>query len=323
MQELRHQAKDHESLQARLQKLKEDVEIQIAAGINAGITELGFNPSQVETLWADRTDLVELYLERLYSLAKQFAMSNKEMRKSRGLFLLLVDQRNMISENFSEFHHGQTEYLTQGKYKGIDRVPHVFSYNIDEVLNYMGEKVAIKDESGETTGYEERDGALLFNLRGFAFRSCIMVEGVRTYRVYEQVEALLKGSAKHNAGIYASSLDEVLAAIVVSEENSEVVVFRDGRFVKNYNPFTDTETLREQQLTQAEPEKEVTLLEVKALPENTVVENVGVETDVEVENDDVSTSVENLQVETDDASTVVENVEVESDDAPASVPPPG
>ena len=303
LEELRHQAKDYESLQARLQKLKEDVEVQIAEGIEAGVTELGFNPSQIETLWADRTDLIELYFERLYSLAKQFAMSNKEMRKSRGLFLLLVDQRNMISENFSEFHQGQTEYLTQGKYKGIDRLPHVFSSSIDEVLSYMGEKVAIKDESGETTGYEERDGALLINLKGFAFRSCIMVEGVRTHRVYEKVESLLKGSAKHNAGIYASSLDEVLAAIVVSEENSEVVVFRDGRFVKNYNPFTDTETLREQQLTQVEPEMEVTAAEVKALPEVTVVENVEVETDIEVEDDDVPAYIENVEVETDDAST--------------------
>ena len=277
LKKLRHQAQDYESLQARYQKLKDDVEIQIVEGIDIGIKNLGFGPAQVETLWADRKDLVEMYLKKLYSLAKQFAMLNKETRKNRGLFLLLVDQRNMVSDNFSEFHDGQTEHLAQEKYKEVDGVPHIFSSNINEVLDFMGERVAIKDESGEITGYEERDGALLINLKGFAFRSCIMVEGVRTHRVYEKVEALQKGSAKHNAGIFASSLDEVLAAIVVSEENSEVVLFRDGRFVKSYDPFTDTETLRHQQLTQAQLQKEIGSAEVRALPEVSVVENVEVE----------------------------------------------
>lgn len=277
LEKLRHQAQDYESLQVRFQKLKNDVETQIAEGINTEIKKLGFSPTQVETLWEDRKDLIGLYLQKLYSLAKKFAMSNKEMRNNRGLFLLLVDQRNMVSENFSEFHDGQTENLTQEKYKEIDGVPHIFSSNIDEVLDYMGEKVAIQDESGEITGYEERDGALLINLKGFAFRSCIMVEGVRTHRVYEKVEALQKGSAKHNAGIYASSLNEVLAAIIVSEENSEVVLFRDGRFVKSYDPFTDTETLSHQQLAQTQLRKEIGSAEFRARAEVSVVENVEVE----------------------------------------------
>ena len=274
LEKLRHQAQDYESLQVRFQKLKDDVETQIAEGIATEIENLGLSPAQVETLWADRKDLIELYLKKLYSLAKKFAMSNKKMRKNRGLFLLLVDQRNMVGENFSEFHDGQTENLIQKKYEDIDGVPHIFSSNIDEVLDYMGEKVAIQDENGEITGYEERDGALLINLKGFAFRSCIMVEGVRTHRVYEKVEALQKGSAKHNAGIYASSLDEVLAAIIVSEEDSEVVLFRDGRFVKSYDPFTDTETLRHQQLAQTQLQKEISSAEVRALPEVSAVENV-------------------------------------------------
>lgn len=277
LKELRCQAQDYESLQARFLKLKGDVEIQIAEGIDTEIKKLGFSPAQVETLWADRRDLVELYLKKLYSLAKKFATSNKETKNPRGLFLLLVDQRNMVSDNFSEFHDGQTECLTQEKYQEIDSVPHIFSPDIDEVLDYMGEKATIKDESGEITGYKERDGALLINLAGFAFRSCVMVEGVRTHRVYERVEVLQKGSAKHNAGIYASSLDEVLAAIIVSEENSEVVVFRDGRFVKSYNPFTDTETLRQAQPTQAKLQKEIGSTEVKSSPEASAVENVAVE----------------------------------------------
>ncbi len=277
LKKLRHQEQDYESLQAKFQQLKNDLEIQVAEGIESEIKRLGFSPAQVETLWADREDLIELYRKKLYSLAKQFAMSNKETKSNRGLFLLLVDQRNMVNDNFSEFHDGQTEYLTQEKYKEIDGVPHIFSANIDEVLDYMGEKVAIKDENGEITGYEERDGALLINLTGFAFRSCTMVEGVRTHRVYEKVEALQKGSAKHNAGIYASSLEEVLAAIIVSEENSEVVLFRDGRFIKRYDPFTDTETSRCHQLSQAQYQEEIGSAEIRTLQEVSVSENVEVE----------------------------------------------
>ena len=242
-----------------------------------GASRLRRQVQNYESLWADREDLVEIYLKKLYSLAKKFALLNKEAKNNRGLFLLLVDQRNMVNDNFSEFHDGQTEYLAQEKYREIDSVPHIFSSDIDEVLDDMGEKVATKDENGEITGYKERDGALLINLAGCAFRSCIMVEGVRTHQVYERVEALQKGSAKHNAGIYASSLDEVLAAIIVSGENSEVVLFRDGRFVKSYDPFTDTETLRQQQPTPAQLRKDIGSTEDKALPEVSVVENVPVE----------------------------------------------
>jgi hypothetical protein len=277
LKKLRHQAQDYESLQARFQKFKDDVETQIEEGIEKEIQKLGLSPTQVEALWADRTDLIELYLKKLYSIAKKFAVSNKEMKNNRGLFLLLVDQRNIVSDNFSEFHDGQTEYLTQEKFNEIDGVPHIFSSNIDEVLDYMGEKVAIEDKDGEVTGYEERDGALLINLQGYAFRSCTMIEGVRTHRVYERVEALHKGSAKRNAGIYASSLDEVLAAIIVSEENSEVVLFRDGRFVKSYDPFTDTETLKHQQLAQTQLHKEIGSAKVRTLPEVSVAEDVEVE----------------------------------------------
>jgi hypothetical protein len=76
----------------------------------------------------------------------------------------------------------------------------------------------------------------------------MMVEGVRTYRVYDKVEQLHKGSAKHNAAIYASSLDEVMAAITISEETSEVTVFRDGRYIKSYDPYTDTETPQKEKI---------------------------------------------------------------------------
>ena len=273
LEAVEQKAADYELLQAEYQKLKEGVQERIAEEIEEGVKELGFSRTQIEKLWEDRAELVELYRDRLYSLAKQFSQANREMRKNRGLFLLLVDNRNLVNENFSEFHDGQTEHLIQGQYQGIDDLPQIFSPKINDVFSYMGEKVMLKDENGEITGYEERDGALLIDLRGISVRSRIMVEGVRTYRVYSRVEALTKGSAKHNAAIYASSLNEVMVAIVVSEENSEVTMFRDGRFIKSYSPYGDAETLRENNIAENLPEIGLTSTDVGMVDETTIIED--------------------------------------------------
>ncbi|MFQ6043206.1 MAG: hypothetical protein ACE5PV_20335, partial [Candidatus Poribacteria bacterium] len=146
--------------------------------------------------------------------------------------------------NFSVFHEGQIEHLNQECYIGIDQIPHIFSPEIKEVFTFMGEKVESVDKSGQVIGYDERDGALLVNLKGVAFMSRMMVEGVRTHKVYDKVEPLLEGNAKHNAAIYASSLDEVMAVIVISEETSKVTLFRDGKFVKSYDVYADIEKTR-------------------------------------------------------------------------------
>ena len=237
LETLRQTAQDHEELKRR-----------IAEDMESVTRELGLNPKQIETLWADRLDLIDLYIDKLYSLAKDFACANREMRKNRGLFLLLIDRRNMDDDNFSEFHDGQIEHLTENQYKGISQIPQIFSPKINEIFGYMGEKIILKDKSGEITGHEERDGAILVDLSGVAFRSRIMVEGVRTHRVFDKVERLHKGSARHNAAIYASSLDEVMVSIVISEETSEVTLFRDGCFIESYDPYTDQETLREEKV---------------------------------------------------------------------------
>ncbi|MCH8291218.1 hypothetical protein IH992_08985 [Candidatus Poribacteria bacterium] len=273
LEAVEQKAADYELLQAEYQKLKEGVQERIAEEIEEGVKELGFSRTQIEKLWEDRAELVELYRDRLYSLAKQFSQASREMRKNRGLFLLLVDNRNLVNENFSEFHDGQTEHLIQSQYQGIDDLPQIFSPKINDVFSYMGEKVMLKDENGEITGYEERDGALLIDLRGISVRSRIMVEGVRTYRVYSRVEALTKGSAKHNAAIYASSLNEVMVAIVVSEENSEVTMFRDGRFIKSYSPYGDAETLRENNIAENLPEIGLTSTDVGMVDETTIIED--------------------------------------------------
>ncbi len=255
LETLRQTAQDHEQLQRR-----------IAEDMESVTREFGLNSKQIETLWADRLDLIDLYIDKLYSLAKDFARTNREMRKNRGLFLLLIDSRNMDAGNFSEFHDGQIEHLTEEQYQGISQIPQIFSPKIDDIFTYMGEKVILKDKSGEITGHEERDGAILINLSGIAFRSRIMIEGVRTHRVFDKVERLHKGSARHNAAIYASSLEEVMASIVISEETSEVTLFRDGRFVESYDPYTDQGTLREEKVVpmkRKKPSEELIDIEVQ------------------------------------------------------------
>lgn len=254
--EARHQ-EETSALNQQLEVLRQ----RIAGDMESVVQEFGLSRTQIERLWADRLDLIDLYIDKLYSLAKNFARSNRDMRKNRGLFLLLTDRRNMDEHNFSEFHDGQIEHLTEEQYQGISQMPQIFSPKIEEIFSYMGEKVILKDKSGEITGHEERDGAILIDLSGIAFRSRIMVEGVRTHRVFDKVERLHKGSARHNAAIYASALNEVMVSIVVSEETSEVTLFRDGRFLESYDPYTDQGTLRE--------EKVVPMKRKEALAEST------------------------------------------------------
>ncbi|HEX29038.1 TPA: hypothetical protein ENG04_03040 [Candidatus Poribacteria bacterium] len=244
--ELEGYREKYEDLSREYEEKLRQFEEEVNREVEERVRELGIDKRKYEQMLADRQELIELYIEKLYSLARKFALENKRIRKNRGLFLILVDERNMDRENFSDFHEGQVEYLDQNLYKGIDNLPHIFSPKIEDVFNFMGERVEIVDESGEVTGHEERDGAVLINLKGIAFKTRVMVEGVRTHKVYNKVEKLLKGNAKHAAAIYASSLDEVMVSIVVSEETSEVTMFRDGKFMRSYDPYADKETLREE-----------------------------------------------------------------------------
>jgi hypothetical protein len=244
--ELEGYREKYENLSREYEEKLRQFEEEINREVEQRARELGIDKLKYEQMLADRQELIELYIEKLYSLARRFSLENKRIRKNRGLFLLLVDERNMDEGNFSDFHEGQVEYLDQNLYKGVDNLPHIFSPKIEDVLNFMGEKIEIVDESGEITGHEERDGAVLINLKGIAFKTRVMVEGVRTHKVYNKVEKLLKGNAKHAAAIYASSLDEVMVSIVVSEETSEVTMFRDGKFMKSYDPYADKETLRDE-----------------------------------------------------------------------------
>ena len=77
LETLQQTAQDYERLQ---QRITEDME--------SVTKEFGLSRTQIETLWADRLDLIDLYIDKLYSLAKGFARTNREMRKNRGLFFI-------------------------------------------------------------------------------------------------------------------------------------------------------------------------------------------------------------------------------------------
>jgi len=235
---------DFNEINSEYNKLKEKSRLELEKAVDKKIKELGISKNKFAQLMADREELIELYIDKLYSLAKHFALESKENGENRGLFVILVDERNLDDNNFSVFHEGQIEHLNQECYLGIDQIPHIFSPAIKEVFTFMGEKVESIDRDGKVIGYDERDGALLVNLKGVAFMSRMMVEGVRTHKVYDKVEPLLEGNAKHNAALYASSLDEVMAVIVISEETSKVTLFRDGKFVKSYDTYADIEKTR-------------------------------------------------------------------------------
>ncbi len=282
---LKQMGQDFHALEEEYRQVQEQNEASMVERIELTIRDLGMSREQIKKLRDDRNELINMYIDKLYSLAKHFARTSKGLQKNRGLFLVLADYRNMEGSNFSEFHYGQEEHLEQNLYRGIDHLPHLFSTKISEVLAYMGEKTIIKDKSGKITGHEERDGSLLINLQGVAFRSCMMVEGVRTFRVYDKVDQLKKGSSRHNAAIYASSLDEVMASIVVSEEDSEVTLFIDGKFIKRYDPHHGIEITEEQELGTEIKEGKIEALEGEATvwdEEVEVVEEVIGEEDVEI-----------------------------------------
>ena len=296
---LKQMGQDFQVLEEEYRIVQEESEANRAERIELTIKDLGMSHEQIEKLWSDRTQLIDMYIDKLYSLAKHFARTSKGLQKNRGLFLVLADYRNMEGSNFSEFHYGQEEHLKQDLYKGIDHLPHLFSTKINEVLAYMGEKTIIKDKSGKITGHEERDGSLLVNLQGVAFRSCMMVEGVRTFRVYDKVDQLQIGSSRHNAAIYASSLAEVMASMVVSEENSEVTLFIDGKFIKRYDPHHDIEITQEQELEAEIEEGKIEAIEGEIAlqdDEAEVTEEVISEEDIdiieEVDNEDDEVTIE-------------------------------
>ena len=242
--ELEQYERDYEELRGKYEQLRGKMERDLSREIEKRMEELGIGIDRFEQLLVDREDLIELYIEKLYSLAKHFTGKSKELKKNRGLFIVLSDEQNLVDDNFSVFHEGQEEHLEEDGYEGIDNLPNIFSPKIENVFDYMGEKIEVTDEEGKIIAHLERDGTLLINLKGLAFKSCMMVEGVRTHKVYDSVEPLKEGNAKHNAAIYASSLDEVMAVVVVSEETSKVTLFKDGRFIKSYDPNTKTEETR-------------------------------------------------------------------------------
>ena len=134
---LKKMGQDFQGLEEEYRLVQEESEANRAERIELTIKDLGMSHDQIKKLWSDRTELIDMYIDKLYSLAKHFAKTSKGLQKNRGLFLVLADYRNMEGSNFSEFHYGQEEHLEQDIYEGIDQLPHLFStkistYNINQ-----------------------------------------------------------------------------------------------------------------------------------------------------------------------------------------------
>lgn len=226
---------DNKKLSGQLDTFDDRVEERV----DERISGMNISRQRFEDTAADRGDLIELYTERIFAQACCFAQKNMREQLRRGLFILLIDQRNMDPQNFSDFHESQQEYLENERFQGIEGVPHIFSPSAAEALEWMGEKEIRLDENGEIIAYEERDGAILVDLRGVMIRTRQMIEGVRTHKADSSIDQLLRGGARHNAAVYASSLKEVLSSVVVSEETNCATQFHNGRIVQMYNPYKD------------------------------------------------------------------------------------
>ncbi len=226
-----------DQIRQEYETFRDQVEDMVEKRATERLREMNISQRRFEQLAKDHAELVQLHTERLYALACRFADQSASDQQNRGLFVLLVDRQNLDAHSFSDFHEGQDEYLEHEEFRGIERLPHIFSPHAQQVLEYMGGKEIRLSREGDILGYEERDGAVLVDLRGVIHKTRQMVEGVRTHKVYSKVERLLTGSARHNAALYASSLDEVVIAIVVSEETNQVTLFRDGRFDHCYDPY--------------------------------------------------------------------------------------
>lgn len=233
---------ENKNLRSQLETFDDRVESRV----NERIEEMNISRQRFEDTAADRGDLIELYTERIFAQACWFAQKNMREQLRRGLFILLIDQRNMDPQNFSDFHESQKEHLENEQFQGIEGVPHIFSPSAAEALEWMGEKEIRLDENGETIAYEERDGAVLVDLRGVMTRTRQMIEGVRTHKADSSLDQLLRGGARHNAAVYASSLKEVLSSVVVSEETNCATQFHNGRIVQMYNPYKDRRYSRDE-----------------------------------------------------------------------------
>ena len=104
---LKKMGQDFQGLEEEYRLVQEESEANRSERIELTIKDLGMSHDQIKKLWSDRTELIYMYIDKLYSLAKHFAKTSKGLQKNRGLFLVLADYRNMEGSNFSEFHYGQ------------------------------------------------------------------------------------------------------------------------------------------------------------------------------------------------------------------------
>ena len=167
-------------------------------------------------------EYVETLAEGIYTQSRWFAERSEKEKKKRGMFIVLVDRVKMDERNFSAHNtEEQEEHLESEEWIYREEPePRILSPDSFEVMEWMADE----------------DGAVLVDLRGVMFRTRQHIEGVRTHNSMSDIEQLRVGGARHNAAIYASFLPEAAAAVVVSEENNAVTLFKNGKFVERYDP---------------------------------------------------------------------------------------
>ena len=70
-------SENYKLLEAKLQEIKDQAELGIEHVIEETIKQIGLSRSQIDKLQADRADLIQLYIDKLYSLARHFAVSSR------------------------------------------------------------------------------------------------------------------------------------------------------------------------------------------------------------------------------------------------------
>ena len=70
-------SENYKGLQIKLSEIEERTKENIDSVVDETIKGLGLNRTQIEKLQSDRKDLIQLYINKLYSLARHFAMSSR------------------------------------------------------------------------------------------------------------------------------------------------------------------------------------------------------------------------------------------------------
>ena len=87
---LKQMGQDFHALEEEYRQVQEQNEASMVERIELTIRDLGMSREQIKKLRDDRNELINMYIDKLYSLAKHFARTSKGLQKNRGLFWFLL-----------------------------------------------------------------------------------------------------------------------------------------------------------------------------------------------------------------------------------------